>query len=439
MRFRLTAAATLVVAVMLAAASVAIVAIQRNALEAGLDAELATRAVEIELSIAGGLVTQEVANPRSDDQIVQIVDLLNRVVAASPNLAGSPPIADWNTGIRNLNGLPADEGPFRVLTTETTRTGEPLTIHVGATYEDIAESTRVLAGVLAVAVPGLSLLLGALTWWLVGRALRPVEEIRTEVESISDAEPTARVPVPSSGDEISRLASTMNGMLERLEQSAERQRQFVSDASHELRSPLARMRALLEVDRSHPATADPAASQASLLDETIRMQHLVDDLLHLARTDAGAEGSHHEPVDLDDIVRREVEVLSIEHDASIDTAAVQAIQVMGNAGQLSRLVRNLVENAIRHHRSVIQVSLTERNEAVELAVIDDGPGIPLGQQSVIFERFARLDQARSGDRGGSGLGLAIARDIATRHSGSIRVDSSYAGGARLVVEMPRHI
>lgn len=430
--------ATLFVAFLLTAAAIAIVAIQRNALETSLDAELATQAAEIELSLAGGLISAEVADPPNEEQIIQIVDLLNRVVAASPNLEGAPPIADWTTGVRTIEDLPVDEGPFRVLTVETTRTAEPLTIHVGASYEDVAESAAVLAGVLAGAVPGLSLLLGMLMWWLVGRALRPVEEIRVQVEEIgSTTGGSSRVPVPGSGDEISRLASTMNRMLERLEASAERQRRFVGDASHELRSPLTRMRAMLEVDRSHPETADLPVSQDALLEETIQMQQLVDDLLHLARSDATTDMVEVRDVDFDEIVRRESDRLATEHSITIDTSGVRPVQVEGHPGQLTRVVRNLLENAIRHRRDLVAVDLEEDPAFVELAVRDDGPGIPPDQHEAIFERFARLDEARSSAHGGTGLGLAIAHDIVAGHSGSIRVDPYYTDGARLVVRIPK--
>lgn len=438
-RFRLTAVATVLVAVLLTAAAITVVAVQRNALETSLDADLAARASAIELSLAGGIITEEVADPGNDERIIQIVDLLNRVVASSPNLAGAEPIADWSTGFRTIEQLPADEGPFRVLTVETTRTAEPLTIHVGESYEDVAESTAVLAGAMAVAVPGLSLLLGVLMWWLVGRALSPVEVIRLQVESIGRGEMHSRVPVPDTGDEISRLASTMNRMLERLEGSAERQRRFVSDASHELRSPLTRIRTMLEVDRRHPDTADQAASQAAVLEEAVRMQQLVDDLLHLARSDVDTEPPAFRPIDLDELIRAETDRLGVEHDVSIDTSGVDPVHLMGHSGQLTRLIRNLVENAIRHRTTRVAVDANEDSSGIHISVTDDGPGIPADRQEAVFERFARLDEARSNEDGGTGLGLAIARGIATAHGGSIRVDPSYTEGTKIIVTLPaRH-
>ena len=168
----MTAAATVVVSLVLVATALIAVQIQRSALETTLDADLAAHAAQIELSMAGGIITDEVADPRRDDRIIQIVDILNRVVAASPNLTGQPPIADWTTGTRTLGKAPPLDGPYRVLTIETTRTTEPLTVHVGASYEYVEEAAAVLARFMALAVPVLTALFGLLVWVLVGRAAR---------------------------------------------------------------------------------------------------------------------------------------------------------------------------------------------------------------------------------------------------------------------------
>jgi signal transduction histidine kinase len=223
----------------------------------------------------------------------------------------------------------------------------------------------------------------------------------------------------------------MNAMLGRLQESAERQRRFVADASHELRSPLARMRAELEVDRAHPGSADPAATSASVLDETVRLQQLVDDLLLLARGDAGAlDAVRTAPVDVDAVVERLVADRR-EHEPPIDTRGVTPVQLSADEAQLRRAVGNLLDNAVRHARGAVSVTLAERDGDAVLTVADDGPGIPADERERVFERFTRLDDARSAD-GGAGLGLAIARDIAERHGGTLTLED----GSRFVLRLP---
>jgi signal transduction histidine kinase len=223
-------------------------------------------------------------------------------------------------------------------------------------------------------------------------------------------------------------------MLARLERSAHQQQRFVADASHELRTPLTRMRAELEVDEQHPERADASATRRSQLDEIAGLQRTIDDLLLLARSDVGATDHHVEPVDLDDIVLDEIRA-SAASPVIVDWQRVSAAQVAGRADELRRVVRNLLDNARRHATSTVTVELSESDGCARLVVADDGPGIPWEQREVIFERFARLDEARTG-AGHAGLGLAIAHDIVTRLGGTITVDDSSNGGARFVVTVP---
>jgi signal transduction histidine kinase len=226
-------------------------------------------------------------------------------------------------------------------------------------------------------------------------------------------------------------------MLGRLDRSAQQQRRFVADASHELRSPLARMRAELEVDAAHPESADSQATASSVLAETVGMQRLVDDLLLLARGDAGAPTAlSSEPVDLDGVVDTVVGGLRRAGERRIDTHGVEPVQVRGHRGQLERLVGNLLRNAVRHARDHVVVTLGPTpGGGAELTVADDGPGIPIDERERVFERFTRLDDARTAGTGGAGLGLAIVREIAERHGGSVAVADG-APGARLVVTLP---
>jgi signal transduction histidine kinase len=226
----------------------------------------------------------------------------------------------------------------------------------------------------------------------------------------------------------------MNETLDRLEDAVRRQQRFVADASHELRGPLTRIRSELEVDLARPELADPHATQRSILDEAIGLQHLVEDLLQLARSDAGAAEMTSAPVDLDDIVLREARRLRDRGRVLTDTSRVSAVQVTGDRDQLSRAVQNLLENAERHAATTVTVALDEIHGTARLTVTDDGAGIEPAQRERVFERFTRLDDARTRDSGGSGLGLAITRDIVERHGGTIHLAEGLA--TRFVVELP---
>jgi signal transduction histidine kinase len=205
-------------------------------------------------------------------------------------------------------------------------------IHVAGTMDDIEESTGVLVVSLTIALPLVAALLGALVWWLVGRTLRPVEAIRAEVAAIGGHALDRRVPEPGSDDEIARLAQTMNAMLDRVQSSARQQQRFVADASHELRSPLSRIRSELEVDLAHLDDADLVATHRSVLDEALGLQRLVEDLLHLARSDADAADTRQGAVDLDDIVLAQAGELRAARRVNVDTTRVTAAQVHGDAG-----------------------------------------------------------------------------------------------------------
>ena len=225
-------------------------------------------------------------------------------------------------------------------------------------------------------------------------------------------------------------------MLDRVEVAVRRQQTFVADASHELRSPLTRIRSEIEVDLAHPDRADLAATHRSVLEETTALERLVADLLHLARSDATAGELRREAVDLDDIVLSEVRRLRASGGLDVDAGGVTAAQIHGDRDQLARLVRNLLDNAARHASRTVTISLAEHGGDAVLVVDDDGPGIPLDHHDRVFERFTRLDDARTQSSGGTGLGLAICRDIVRRHGGTVAIDPDHAPGARFVVSIP---
>jgi len=305
-------------------------------------------------------------------------------------------------------------------------------------HEDVDEATAALAVTLAVAVPVVVVALGGLVWWLVGRTLRPVEAMRAEVARIGGRDLHRRVPEPPVDDEVGRLAHTMNQMLERVEDATRRQQRFVADASHELRSPLTRMRAALEVDVAHPSRADMTATHHSVLEEAVGLQHLVDDLLRLARSDAAPsdEPVGTDTVDLDDVVLRLARRHRADGRVTVDTSGVGAAQVVGDRAQLARAVGNVADNAVRYATTTVRFTLADSDGHAVLTITDDGPGIPAADRERVFERFTRLDDARSTSTGGAGLGLAIARDIVHRHQGTLTVDPTNVTGTRLVLTLP---
>ena len=449
LRLRVTALAVAVVTAVLLVTAAVLITAQHQSLQSALDDALVERADELDeevLAAKGWPPTLEV--PPDEDVAWQVVTPDGVVLAASAGLVGRPalvaagpiapptPAAGGTIVTRDAPPLDEEAFPYRLLSRPIAGAGEPAVALVAHDLEDVLASTRTLTQLLAIAIPIVAGVLAVLIWVLVGRTLGPVEAIRAEVSGIGARSLDRRVPQPSGDDEIARLARTMNEMLDRIEDATRRQERFVADAAHELRTPLTRLRTQLEVDLAHPDRSDPAASLGELLAETLSMQRLLDDLLALARGDAGAPGEPRVPIDLDDLVLREARRLRENGRVTVDAGAVSAASVVGEPSGLARVVRNVVDNAERHASSQVTFSLREVGDRAVLLVDDDGPGIPEGRQEAIFERFTRLDDARSRDAGGTGLGLAIAREIVEAHGGTVRVDPDHVPGARFVVELP---
>jgi signal transduction histidine kinase len=430
-RFRITAIATALSAVLLTAISVLMVVVLRAQLTDNLDEGLRQRSDTI-AAVLVDAVPQEL--PGDEDLLIQVVLPSGEIVASSANLAGAAPIAPFEPGLRRTGDVPGRTEEFRVLTRAVDTALGPAALIVGINFDDVTDPVRIVSRLLALSVPAVVLILAVLTWWLTGRTLRPVEKMRAEMVEISGTNLGRRVREPATGDEIDRLARTMNETLDRLEDAVRRQQRFVADASHELRGPLTRIRGELEVDLARPELADPDATHRIVLGEAIGLQHLVDDLLHLARSDAGAADITLAPVDLDDIVLREARRLRARGRVVIDTTRVSAAQVNGDRHQLGRAVQNLLDNAERHAVTLVTVTLDEIDGTARLTVGDDGAGIEPAQRERVFERFTRLDDARTRDAGGSGLGLAITRDIVQRHGGTIGLADGIA--TQFVVELP---
>ncbi|MFE6983042.1 sensor histidine kinase [Streptomyces griseus] len=480
-RARAAIGATLVVAVALVAAGLAVLLVLRANLidQADLQAEVAAR--EAAGQLATGTPYEDVELDDEEDHPVQVTDEEDRVVIVSKDLravtgtgasgvtpvpsasAGATPSPgddddgdddadddgdddrsrpgrgevssddpDFSDGTATVGRATAD---YRFAAVEaTTPDGVTLTVYAGAPLAAEQEAVNTVRGAMLTGLPLLLVVVAGVTWLVTRRALRPVEGIRREMAAITASEDLARrVPEPGSRDEIAALARTTNETLTVLEASVERQRRFVADASHELRSPIASLRTQLEVAEAHPELLDLPGAVA----DTVRLQVLAADLLLLARLDAG-EKPGSATVELGALVREEVSQRTGDRIAvRVEVPEGGAFEVNGSRGQLSRVIGNLLDNAQRHADASVAVSVAADGRGVRVEVRDDGAGVPEEERERIFERFVRLDDARSRDDGGAGLGLAIARDVASRHGGTLTVHRAAEGGAAFRLWLPR--
>jgi signal transduction histidine kinase len=437
-RVRSTAVTVLVVAVALIVGALALVAALRTTLTDEVREDAGERAGRVAAQLAdGGGPPDELPVGVPDEELVQILDERGRVVASSDNVAGRPAVAPLAPGESEQLPSPLEEDDDEFVVVAAGTPDGRYTVLVGHALVEVLESTQLVIRLLAIGLSALLVLVALVTWKGVGRALAPVERVRGEVDEISAAELHRRVPEPPGGDEITRLAATMNRMLARLEAAQRSQRRFISDASHELRSPVASIRQHAEVALAHPGRTTLADLASTVLAEDVRMQRLVEDLLLLARADERRLRLRRAPVDLDDLVLAEARRLRATTALRIDTSAVSAGRVDGEEAALARLLRNLCDNAAHFARARVAFTLGERGETVLLRVEDDGPGIPEGERERVRERFVRLDDARSRDEGGSGLGLAIVSELVAAHGGTLTItDSPALGGARVEVALP---
>ncbi|MFJ1544253.1 ATP-binding protein [Streptomyces sp. NPDC088246] len=477
-RARAALGATVVVAVALVGAGLAVLLVLRANLtdQAGLQAEVAAREVAGQLAL--DVPYDRLEMREEEDHPVQVTDEDGRVVAVSKDLeaisgtgtdqvepAPSPAAGsstgsdddgrddedgddngghgipgrgevdsgdpDFGNGTATVDGDTADHRFASVRA--TTSAGVTLTVHAGAPLAAEQEAVGTVRGAMLIGLPVLLLVVAGVTWLVTRRALRPVEGIRREMAAITASEDLSRrVPEPGSRDEIARLARTTNETLTALEASVDRQRRFVADASHELRSPIASLRTQLEVGAAHPELLDVPGAVA----DTVRLQALAADLLLLARLDAG-ERPGRTTLDLGALVHEEVsQRIGDRIPVAVSVPDSGAFEVAGSRGQLARVIGNLLDNAERHAERTVAVSLRAERGCVVVAVTDDGTGVPPDERERIFERFVRLDDARTRDEGGAGLGLAIARDVAARHGGRLTVDGAPQGGARFELWLP---
>ncbi|MFC5185459.1 sensor histidine kinase [Actinomadura harenae] len=332
-------------------------------------------------------------------------------------------------------------GVTGVLSTDRVRAvtgvaGKPpqrLTVYRLASQESTDLAVATLDRFTAWGFPAAMLFVGAVAWAVTGRALRPVDAIRAKMDVIGASGSGQRVPVPAGSLEIARLARSTNRTLDRLEHTLDRQRRFVADASHELRSPLSGLRGTLEIALVHPGEADWRAVVAQALADAVRLQALTDDLLLLASAERSPDG---ETTDLADLVEEQVaERACAEADLTFTASVRGPAVVRGGEIRLGRVLRNLLDNAARHARAEVRVTVGASAGRATLTVADDGPGVPAADRERIFDRFVRLDDARARATGGAGLGLTIVRDIVTALGGTVHTTPG-APGACFVVSLP---
>lgn len=442
-RIRAALAAVLVLAIALALAAVVLLYLLERSLESAADDTAGSRVSQLAANLSTSTLNEIDPVMLATDgrtTVIQIVDATGRVVLASPR-APRMPLVDPQIppGVPLKLGRQqntATGGDYRVVVEKINGVDGAYTVIVGVAQDPIDATLATVRTLLAAGFPIVALIGGGATFALVGGSLRPVERMRNQVSAISTSDLSERVAVPATRDEISRLAQTMNLMLIRIEAGHAAQRRFIGDASHELRSPLATVTAALELAVERPGVLGPANVEHTLLPEAHRMQHLVEDLLLLARADERGIPLRVSDVDLDDLLDTECRRLQSAGTVRVMCTA-DPIRIRGDAIQLSKVVRNLADNAARHAVSTVRLeAIAQERSTVALVISDDGPGIPESERARIFERFVRLETDRARDGGGTGLGLAIVQEIVMAHGGSVAVEESSEGGARFVVRLP---
>jgi signal transduction histidine kinase len=441
LRLRVTVVAVLTVGIALVVGAVLLVGLLRGRLDTAATTAATLRARDVAALAQAGTIPHALALPGEESAFVQVVDKAGAIVASTGNIDGEPAISTRRPAgvlplVLTIAVAPLDEvDPMRVVALNATTNAGVVTVYAGESLENADNTVSAITTVLVVGLPLLVLIVAAVTWWAVGRTLRPVRRISRTMAAITASDLHRRVDVPLARDEIGQLALTVNETLARLDTSVEQQRRFVADASHELRGPLAALRADLEISVTHPERTAWSEVARDTLGDVERLQHLTEDLLLLARLDSHQERSH-QPVNLAAIVTESARAIKRD-DVELILLGVDAPAIVdGDPEQLQRMIRNLIHNAEEHADHHITAAVTTSRRVVRLQVADDGPGIPVDQRQTVFERFVRLDNARTRDTGGTGLGLAIVNDVVNSHGGSITITDSDPHGATFTIEFP---
>jgi two-component system OmpR family sensor kinase len=424
-RLRLALAFALAMAVVLAAMSAFLYFRLGSSLDESVDQGLQTRAAELSALAARGDTSLD-QGLGDDEASAQVLDPTGRVIDATPQLGDRPLLEPGELSEATQGEVRLERNGTRLLATPVDARGETLVVVVGASLEERDEALSGFLGELLIGGPIALFLASLLGYGVATAALRPVEAMRAEAAEVSAVEPGRRLPLPRARDEISRLGTTLNDMLGRLERALERERSFVADASHELRTPLALLKTELELAlRNRRSREELEQALRSAAAETDRLAQLAEDLLVLARSDQGRLPLRREPVSVYDVlsgVAARFGRRAEEAGRAIEVDAVDGLVVPADAVRLEQALGNLIENALRHGEGSIRLRAVEANGQVELHVQDEGGGMPAEFAPRAFERFTRADHSRAG--AGAGLGLAIAQLIATAHGGSAHVSGA---------------
>ena len=448
-RVRMAAAFAVAMAVVLAATGLFLYVRVGTHLDATLNRQLGVRTHDLKalvrqpgssLALAGGGPAGE-----QGENYAQLLDARGRVVDATRTLGSASLLsaaqlrrARTESFFTDRDSVPGLDEPSRMLVSPVDSRGRRLVLVVGATRADRTETLGGLRNELLIAGPIALALASIAGYFLAGLSLRAVESMRRRAAVISAETPGERLPVPRTGDELERLGETLNAMLARLEGALQRERDFVADAGHELRTPLALLRTELELALRHAETADELRSAVRASSEEVdRLIQLAEDLLLIARSDRGRLPLRLETLDASELlgsIASRFEWRAQEAGRRVRVEASAAALVQGDRVRLEQALGNLLDNALRYGAGEVRLSAVRGDRFVELHVTDEGGGFPPELMEQAFERFARLDQARS--RGGSGLGLSIVCAIAEAHGGSAHLANVNGSGADVWVSIP---
>lgn len=443
LRARSVLVAVVVVLVAMLLGGTGLVLVLESSLEQAVEATGQARAAETVSRIDTNGVAATSAglgDQTRTDAVTLVLDASGAVVGSSRRSVTRPftdqrPAPGAYTSVEQDIDTLDEGGEWKVVTTAVVSEGRTYYVQVAVPIRVERASVQTVSLLLVVGTPLLLAAVAGAVWVLVGRALRSVEGIRRTVADIDARALAARVEVPPTRDEIAALASTMNAMLDRLQVSDRAQRAFVSDASHELRSPLATVSTAAELAgrTSDPATRDRLI--ATINAELTRMRSLVANLMALARADAHDSTGVAADVDLDDLVEREAQRLRTTSALRVGVR-IEPVRVRADPARIVQPLRNLVDNAERHARGAIDLTVLRDGDEAVVRVDNDGPVIPVESRERVFERFVRLDESRSRDAGGSGLGLAIARAELVSQGGDVSVVDHPQGWCRFEIRLP---
>jgi signal transduction histidine kinase len=440
-RARLTISFVVAVAAILIVASLGLFYVVHRSLSAQ-----AQNQVDAALSAAQSKLTLN-SNPNSSVRVLQpngyvVLQLTNatgtKVWAATSTISNAPVLAHTSLNFASPNGLVPKSVSVSGMGGITDQLSFPTVVAIGTdkgpgllfgfVYGDvITHSDRLLlAGILASA-PLLLFLMSGMFWLGIGRALAPVGSIRRRADAIASSKLGERIEITPGRDEIALMATTVNEMLDRLEASATSQKEFISNASHELRSPLTTLLATLERAQANPEKEDWVVTSERLLRESRRLEATINDLFWLAKNDERHQLENLTDVDLDDILYDEAARTKSLSKLRVDVSHVQPARVRGNASMLNRMVRNVVDNAMRHATSDLTLACYYEGDEAVVLINNDGAAVDVATSDEFFMRFIRADEARARDSGGTGLGLSIVQEICQLHGGHARFIESPVG------------